>query len=84
MIDSCDEQTAWGRQHAHCAMASIRESIRTLSNETKESLDWEPVLNKNRFSIPIPREDRVHTCERILFSSPKKWSGPTSSTTSPK
>ena len=25
-----------------------------MANDSKESVHWEPVLNKNRFSIPIP------------------------------
>ena len=50
-------QRAWWR-HSR-PLESIRESFAKLANGSKESKHWEPVLNKNRFSIPIPSCDRV-------------------------
>ena len=36
------------------AREPLAESLKNLANDSKESVHWEPVLNKNRFSIPIP------------------------------
>ena len=43
--------------HAQTHRESITESLKNLANDSKESVHWEPVLNKNRFSIPIPIGD---------------------------
>ena len=40
--------------HAQRHRESITESLKNFANDSKESVYWEPVLNKNRFSIPIP------------------------------
>ena len=40
--------------HAQRHREPITESLKNLANDSKESVHWEPVLNKNRFSIPIP------------------------------
>ena len=54
-------------------MVSIAESLRTWANDTKESLHGEPVLNKNRFSIPIP------TCQALRLRSQGGTQGGTES-----
>ena len=43
--------------HAQTHRESITESLKNLANDSKESVHWEPVLNKNRFSIPIPSQE---------------------------
>ena len=40
--------------HAQRHREWLAESLKNLANDSKESVHWEPVLNKNRFSIPIP------------------------------
>ena len=40
--------------HAQLHREPLTESLKNLANDCKESVHWEPVLNKNRFSIPIP------------------------------
>ena len=45
--------------HAQTHRESITESLKNLANDSKESVHWEPVLNNNRFSIPIPTYNSV-------------------------
>ena len=40
--------------HAQRHREPLAESLKNLADDSKESVHWEPVLNKNRFSIPIP------------------------------
>ena len=40
--------------HAQRHREPFAESLKNLANDSKESVHWEPVLNKNRFSILIP------------------------------
>ena len=47
--------------HAQRHREPLAESLKNLVNDSKESVHWEPVLNKNRFSIPIPRSLRTLT-----------------------
>ena len=42
--------------HAQRHREPLAESLRNLADDSKESVHWEPVLNKNRFSIPIPSQ----------------------------
>ena len=44
--------------HAQRHREPLTESLKNLANDSKESVHWEPVLNKNRFSIPIPSHDK--------------------------
>ena len=44
--------------HAQRHREPLAESFKNLANDSKESVHWEPVLNKIRFSIPIPTGDR--------------------------
>ena len=45
--------------HAQRHREPLAESRKDLANDAKESDHWEPVLNKNRFSIPIPSLERL-------------------------
>ena len=46
--------------HAQRHREPWTESLKNLANDSKESVHWEPVLNKNRFSIPIPIDDSTN------------------------
>ena len=57
--------------HAQRHRESITESLKNFANDSKESVHWEPVLNKNRFSIPIPTDEWFSSCSAssiFLFS----------------
>ena len=45
--------------HAQRHREPLAESFKDLANDSKESVHWEPVLNKNRFSIPIPTHESL-------------------------
>jgi len=58
-----------------CCLEPFKEPLSELPNGAMELEHTEPVLTRNRFSIPIPTPTRVFLNSRICISAWVMWNG---------